>query len=164
MIRIFSRTANQAKKTTFISLIPLNTSPREMSTNVRNKDIVVRFDFKHPSLGRYPTKLVFASLSQSETIQQTEERGKGIHLLVVSHSKKVNILLKRVTRSIFTINQTKQVRKSCLEGLIPTPHIMPKYNFGTLLKLHPPHTLQPPSIMPFSHEHKAKATSPKEFG
>jgi hypothetical protein len=103
-------------------------------------------------------------LSQSETIQQTEERGKGIHLLVVSHSKKVNILLKRVTRSIFTINQTKQVRKSCLEGLIPTPHIMPKYNFGTLLKLHPPHTLQPPSIMPFSHEHKAKATSPKEFG
>ena len=59
MVRIFSWTANQAKKTAFIGvLIPLNTSPRDISTNVRNKDIVVRFDFKHPSLGRYLTKLV----------------------------------------------------------------------------------------------------------
>jgi hypothetical protein len=56
-----------------------------------NKDIVVRSNIKQLSLGKYPTKLVFATPSQSKGVQQIKERGKKIHLSIMSHSEKVNI-------------------------------------------------------------------------
>jgi hypothetical protein len=67
---------------------------------MKNKDIIAiaRSNIKQPSLERYPTKLVFATPSQSEGVYQIKERGKEIHHLIMSRSVKVNIPLMRVTR------------------------------------------------------------------
>jgi hypothetical protein len=119
-----------------MSLILPNIPPRKKSVVMGNKNIVVRSDIKQPSLGRYPIKFVFTTLSQFDGIQQIKERGKEIHLPIMSHFEKINIPLIRVTQKhqivchggILISSQTKQVRKSCLEDLIPK-HIMSKPNF-----------------------------------
>jgi hypothetical protein len=94
VVRNFPKAANQAKKKKKtlkeVLLCQIHTTPREKSTNTRNKNNVVRFDFKHLSLGEYPRKLVFTTISQSKGIQEIEEQGKGVHLPVMSHFKKVN--------------------------------------------------------------------------
>jgi hypothetical protein len=107
------------------------------------KDIVVWFNIKPPSLGRYPLKLVFTTPFQSKCVQQIEERGKKIHLLVVSNSKIFNIPLMRIIGKIpnnmpwgiLTTGETQQVQKRCLEGLIPTPDVMLKSNFRNITDL-----------------------------
>lgn len=122
------------------NLILPNTPPREMSAIMGNKDIVVRFNIKLPSLERNITKFVFVTLSQSERVQQIGERDRAIHLSVVSRSEKANIPLMRFIRklqmiyhkSILTTGQTEW--KIFLEGLIPT-HVMPESNSGAITDL-----------------------------
>jgi hypothetical protein len=44
-----------------------------------HKGIIEQSNFKHPSLGRHPTKPVFTTTSQFDRIQQIKE-SKEIHL------------------------------------------------------------------------------------
>jgi hypothetical protein len=134
-----------------------------MSTIMGNKDIVVWFDVEQPSLGRNLTKFVFTTPTQSEGMQQIEEQGTVIHLPIVSCSQKVNIQLMRGTRKlqmvchiIFLIRVIlNKFGKRYLESLIPTPHVMPKYNFGAVTHFKSRMTrelsLAPPYIFPKSH-------------
>jgi hypothetical protein len=103
----------------------------------------------------------------------------------MSHYEKINILLVRGTRKlqmvshciILKMGNAKQVQKSYLENLIPTPHIMSKSNFGAITNLESsmarklPQPLlkffqSPTSCEPwtsFEHHHKASLmkTAPK---
>jgi hypothetical protein len=94
-----------------------------------NKDILVRFDIEQPSLVRNLAKLALTAPSEFG-VQQSKERGKEIHLQIMSHPDKVNIPLMRVAqkhqmvshRGILITSQIEQVWKNYPEGLIPTPH------------------------------------------
>jgi hypothetical protein len=115
----------------------------KMTIIIVNKDIVERSNIEQPSPGRNPTMLVFTSPFQYDGIQQIEERGKEIHLPIMSCYDKVKITLMRVTRKLQVISHGNihkmgsigQVRKRYLEDLILIPSAMPKYNFGAITYL-----------------------------
>jgi hypothetical protein len=57
------------------------------------KDIIKQLNIKQPSRQRIPTQLVFSTLSQSNGVQNIEERGKEIYLSILCCSDKIDIPL-----------------------------------------------------------------------
>jgi len=97
IVRIFLKAADQAKKA-FIkgTFLPLG----EGSIVMGAKSKIERFDLKQPSLGRGPNKVVFHASSHPNRKLQIEERGEGIHLLIMRCSKKTKIPRMRITKKL----------------------------------------------------------------
>jgi hypothetical protein len=118
-----------------------------------NKDIVERFDFKHPSLGQYPTKLVFTTPSQYEEYNKLEVKEStfqswAILKKLTFHWRELLETSKRsATEASLQWGKLNKSRKDALRALSKLD-IMPESKFGVITDLESSMTRKLPPKLP----------------